>query len=131
MADSGFAQGCLPSTSRTMLGKYWEHFPHGADIGVRGIGASKEEAFEQAALALTAVIADLCAVAPQEAVEINCEAPDDELLPVDWLHAMTSEMATRRMFFSRASVQITDHRLRATVGGKEESWLITWRAKAF
>ena len=38
--------------------KRWEHFPHDADIGVRGIGASKEEAFEQAALALTAVLTD-------------------------------------------------------------------------
>lgn len=36
--------------------KHWEHFPHDADIGVRGVGTSKEEAFEQAALALTAVI---------------------------------------------------------------------------
>ena len=36
----------------------WEHFAHGADIGVRGIGATKADAFEQAALALTAVVTD-------------------------------------------------------------------------
>ena len=36
----------------------WEHFPHEADIGIRGIGSTREEAFEQAALALTAVTAD-------------------------------------------------------------------------
>ena len=35
---------------------HWEHFKHGADIGVRGWGASKAEAFEQAALAMMAVI---------------------------------------------------------------------------
>jgi tRNA nucleotidyltransferase (CCA-adding enzyme) len=34
----------------------WEHFEHGADIGVRGLGTSKAGAFEQAALALMAVI---------------------------------------------------------------------------
>ena len=34
----------------------WEHFIHQADMGIRGRGASKEEAFEQAAVALTAVI---------------------------------------------------------------------------
>ena len=34
----------------------WEHFPHDADIGVRGWGATPAEAFEQAALALTAVV---------------------------------------------------------------------------
>jgi tRNA nucleotidyltransferase (CCA-adding enzyme) len=102
-----------------MLGKYWEHFPHGADIGVRGIGASKEEAFEQAALALTAVIVDPRAVAPQEAVEINCEAPDDELLLVDWLNALVYEMATRRMLFHGSSVQINEHSLHATAWGEE------------
>ena len=39
------------------MSKRWEHFEHDADIGVRGIGASKADAFEQAALALTAVAA--------------------------------------------------------------------------
>jgi len=34
----------------------WEHFRHGADIGVRGIGVTQSEAFEQIALALTTVI---------------------------------------------------------------------------
>jgi len=36
-----------------MLGKYWEHYAHEADMGIRGVGATKEEAFEQAAIALT------------------------------------------------------------------------------
>jgi len=27
----------------------WEHYEHGADLGVRGFGATKAEAFEQAA----------------------------------------------------------------------------------
>lgn len=44
----------------------WEHFPHEADMGVRGIGASREAAFEQAALALTAVITDPTTVAAEE-----------------------------------------------------------------
>jgi tRNA nucleotidyltransferase (CCA-adding enzyme) len=33
-----------------MTSTRWEHFAHDADIGVRGIGASVEEAFEQAAV---------------------------------------------------------------------------------
>ena len=41
-----------------MTGKRWEHFPHEADMGVRGIGNSKEEAFEQVAIAMFAVITD-------------------------------------------------------------------------
>jgi tRNA-splicing ligase RtcB (3'-phosphate/5'-hydroxy nucleic acid ligase) len=34
----------------------WAHFPHEADVGVCGFGATPAEAFEQAALASTAVV---------------------------------------------------------------------------
>jgi SHS2 domain-containing protein len=56
----------------------WEHFPHDADVGVRGPGATAAEAFEQAAHALTAVITH-AEVEPQRSVEVRCEAPDIEL----------------------------------------------------
>jgi SHS2 domain-containing protein len=36
----------------------WRHFDHRADIGVEGIGRSPDEAFAQAALALTAIVCD-------------------------------------------------------------------------
>lgn len=97
----------------------WEHFSHEADIGVRGIGTSREEAFEQAALALTAVVTDPQTVRPKEAVEIACEAPDDELLLVDWLNALIYEMATRHMLWSRFTVRIEGRRLRATAWGEK------------
>jgi protein archease len=53
----------------------WEHFPHDADVGVRGPDATTAEAFEQAAHALTAVITH-AEVEPQRSVEVRCEAPD-------------------------------------------------------
>lgn len=96
----------------------WEHFPHGADIGVRGIGATPSEAFEQAALALTGVITDPAGVAAQTVVEIRCEAPDDELLFADWLNALIYEMSTRNMLFGRFAVGIEDHRLAAMAWGE-------------
>jgi tRNA nucleotidyltransferase (CCA-adding enzyme) len=96
----------------------WEHFPHQADIGVRGIGASKAEAFEQAARALTAVITDPQLVKPREKVEVACEAPDDELLLVDWLNALVYEMATRKLLFGRFEVRLHGHRLEARAWGE-------------
>ena len=96
----------------------WEHFAHAADMGVRGIGETKEEAFTQAALALTAVIADPAGVAPKVAVTIECQAPDDELLFADWLNAIIYEMATRKLLFSRFEVQLADGRLTATAWGE-------------
>ncbi len=97
---------------------HWEHFPHDADIGVRGIGSSKAEAFAQAATALTAVITDPAAVAAGTAVAISCTAPDDAVLLVDWLNALVYEMATRRMLFGRFDVAIDDDRLTATAWGE-------------
>ena len=48
--------------------EHWEHFEDGADIGVRGFGASKAGAFEQAALALMAVITEPGRVAASKTV---------------------------------------------------------------
>jgi tRNA nucleotidyltransferase (CCA-adding enzyme) len=96
----------------------WEHFPHQADVGVRGIGSTKEAAFEAAALALTAVITDPNSVVPAQPVSVFCNAPDDELLLIDWLNALVYEMATRKMLFSRFDVHFDDHTLRATAWGE-------------
>ena len=101
-----------------MTGKHWEHFPHEADMGVRGIGASREEAFEQAALAMTAVITDPVKVIATEPIALTCRAPDDELLLVDWLNALIYEMATRKWLFSRFEVHIKDHMLTARAWGE-------------
>ena len=96
----------------------WEHFDHGADIGVRGVGPTKQAAFEQIALALTGVMTDPTTVRPQVAVEIGCEAPTDELLVVDWLNALVYEMATRHMLFAAFNVTIDGSRLQATAWGE-------------
>lgn len=96
----------------------WEHFAHGSDIGIRGVGATRDEAFADAARALTAVVTDLDLVAATFAVPIRAEAPDDELLLVAWLDAVIYEMATRRMLFARFDVRIDDHRLAAIAWGE-------------
>jgi len=96
----------------------WEHFEHGADIGVRGCGATLAAAFAQAACALTAVVTDPDAVSARQAIEIQCAAPDDELLLVDWLNALIYEMATRQMLFSQFELRIVDHHLSAQVRGE-------------
>ena len=97
---------------------HWEHFPHQADMGVRGIGPTLAAAFEQAALAMTAVVTDPSGVAASEAVDIRCEAPDDELLLVDWLNALILEMAARHMLFGRFEVSLHGHGLHATAWGE-------------
>ena len=95
----------------------WEHFPHDADVGVRGWGSTAAEAFEQAAHALTAVITHV-EVKPQVSVEVRCEAPDLELLFVEWLNAVIYEMAVRKMLFGRFAVRIDGTRLEGTLWGE-------------
>jgi SHS2 domain-containing protein len=96
----------------------WEHFAHGADIGIRGRGATRDEAFADTARALTAIVTDPEAVVPRLRVPIRCDAPDDELLLVAWLDAVIYEMATRHMVFGRFDVHVDDHRLVATAWGE-------------
>jgi SHS2 domain-containing protein len=97
---------------------HWEHFPHIADTGVRGVGKSKQAAFEQAACALTAAIAEIDRIAPKAKVHINCRAPNDEALLVEWLNAVVFEMATRGMLFCRFNVQIEGGKLEADAFGE-------------
>jgi len=95
----------------------WEHFPHDADVGVRGWGATTTEAFEQAAKALTAVVTH-ADVMPKVRVDVRCEAPDMELLFPEWLNAVIYEMAVRKMLFGRFAVKIDDGRLEGTLWGE-------------
>jgi tRNA nucleotidyltransferase (CCA-adding enzyme) len=99
-------------------GSRWEHFSHEADLGVRGYGPSLAEAFEQTALALAAAVVDPQTVRETRTAEIRCDAPDHELLLVDWLNALIYEMATHHLCFARFSVEIDGSRLRASAIGE-------------
>ncbi len=89
-----------------------------ADVGVRGNGCTLNEAFEQAALAMTAVITNPASVAERQAIGLSVSAADDEMLLVEWLDALVYEMATRKMIFGRFRVDIEERVLRATAWGE-------------
>jgi SHS2 domain-containing protein len=96
----------------------WEHFGHDADIGIRGIAPTLEQAFEQAAVAMTAVITDLDRVSATTTVSIDCEAPDNELLLVSWINELIYEMSAHGFLFKRYDVAIADGKLSATAYGE-------------
>lgn len=97
---------------------HWAHFDHGADIGIRGVGPTKDAAFAQAARALTAVITDLDTVRASEPVELHCEAPDDVLLLVDFLNELVYQMAAQGMLFARFELDIENGRLNGRAWGE-------------
>lgn len=101
-----------------MRNQHWQHFPHDADVGIRGFGDTLSQAFEQAALAMIGAITEPDSVADREAVEIDCEATDHDTLLVDWLNAIVYEIATRRMLFGRFDVDIDGDKLHGTAWGE-------------
>lgn len=96
----------------------WQHFAHGADIGVRGRGATQAEAFAAAAVGLTAVVVDPWQVRPLESVRVECAMTDRGLLLYEWLNSLVFLMATRRMLFSRFDVRIVGDKLEADAWGE-------------
>ena len=101
----------------------WEHFEHGADIGVRGIAPTKAQAFEQCARSLIAAIADLASIRGEQCVKITCSASDEELLLVEWLNELIYEMSVRHLVFGRFEIEISNHDLSAKVWGEPVEYL--------
>ena len=97
---------------------HWEHFPHGADIGIRGVGPTIEGAFQQVALALTAVVVEPTRVNGRETVDVSLDSATVDELLYDWIDAIIFEMATRKMVFSAFEVHIDGTRLTARLSGE-------------
>jgi len=67
------------------------YFDHDADMGVVGRGPTLEAAFEAAARATFALMADPAAVRPRESVRFEFEEADPELALVTWLNRLLGE----------------------------------------
>jgi len=96
----------------------WSHFTHDADIGLRGKGRTKAQAYEEIAMALTAAVTDVSQVRPRKGIRVHCTAPSDEVLLVDWLNALIYEMAVRKMLFCDFDVTLHDGELSAKITGE-------------
>ena len=106
-------------TEKSLDRNYWEHFHHEADIGIRGVGSNVESVFEQAAMALTAIITDPESITPVLEKYLECSEVDLELLFVDWLNKLIYIMVTDNMLFSGFKVNIDKGRLQAHLYGEE------------
>ncbi|MCX7843804.1 MAG: archease [Candidatus Bipolaricaulota bacterium] len=84
----------------------YELFPHPSDMGVRGIGATVEEAFAEAARAMFSLMADLERVEAKEAVPFAVAAESLEDLFVRFLAELLFLRDTQGMLFSRFQLRI-------------------------
>jgi SHS2 domain-containing protein len=96
----------------------YETFEHEADIGIRGFGATADEAFAHAAMALYAVMVNLSRVNQRICREVVVEAPDREMLLVEWLNGLLALSDIERLVFSRFQVAIEGSRLRGVAWGE-------------
>jgi SHS2 domain-containing protein len=98
------------------------YFEHDADMGIVGRGESIEEAFEHAANAAFAMMADPAQIRPQTSVAIEFEEADAELALVTWLNLLFGHARSRALIFGRFHL----HRDGARWNGSAEGE--PWRA---
>ena len=117
-SDLTIAQVVEHITSLAQAYPHWEHFPHQSDIGIRGIGSTPAEAFAQAALALTAVIADPASISPGNPILISIPLQEIEGLFFEFLNRVIYEMDTRHMLFSKFNLSTSGGSLHAALYGE-------------
>jgi SHS2 domain-containing protein len=83
----------------------YELIDHTADVMLRACGATREEVFEQAALATVSLLYDAATVRPGERFAVEVGAPDTELLLAAWLNELLFLIEARRLVFARFEVQ--------------------------
>ncbi len=84
----------------------FELLDHEADVGVRGIGRTLEEAFTEGARGMFALMVELDRVELLAQVEIGCQADSVETLFVAWLGELLLQRDITGMAFSKFQVQI-------------------------
>ena len=97
------------------------YFDHGADVGIIGRGPTLETAFESAAAAMFAIMADPCALQTVTAVHVAFEEPDPELALVTWLDALLAEARSAGLILGRFELR------RSGSHWSGEAWGERWR----
>ncbi|MFA6320808.1 MAG: archease [Candidatus Omnitrophota bacterium] len=102
--------------------KRYEQFEHTADIGIRVFGKDLKELFENAALGMFDLIADLDGIkAPiEESVEVDGDT-SEELL-VAWLDELLYRFYTKEIIFSKFQIDsLSGNSMKAKVFGRPVS----------
>lgn len=86
-------------------GKF-EFLEHTADVYIRTHGATMQEAYENAALAMFETMTDTSKVAQTTEETLEVEAEDQYAMLYNWLEALLVNFETKNMLYSR--FQITD-----------------------
>lgn len=96
----------------------FELFEHMADVGVRGVGKSREEAFGECAKAMFSVMVDLEKVKADGKDSLEVEASNPEELLVAFLNHLLYLRDVRGKAYNRFSLYITNYEGRWLLKGE-------------
>ena len=99
--------------------KNYEIVEHTADVGVKAYGKTVSEAFAHAAEGMFDIITDESSIDPVGEYEILLDAPDLELLLVDWLSELLYLNGAFGLVFGKFEVTISKNHLSAHVYGEK------------
>ena len=97
----------------------YEFFDHPADIGIRGIGKTLEEAFVEAGKALFTLMCDINKIEKKKKVKLFCEAFDLESLFVEYLNTLLYLKDTENVVFCDFILNIRGNKLEGVGLGED------------
>jgi SHS2 domain-containing protein len=106
-----------------------EHFEHKADIGVRGVGNTLEQAFEEAGVALTEILTDTSRINPKKAHKMELQSTDYAALLVDFLNELLYLKDKKKMLYSKFRINLGKTNVVGETGAVKE--MVTLKATVF
>jgi SHS2 domain-containing protein len=98
----------------------YRSIPHTADAGFKLWGASLADIFVQGAYALTSLMTDRRHLQNWQSLDVEVEAPDQEILLVDWLNFLLYLYDTKSFFVKDIDIiEISGQQLKARLAGEE------------
>jgi SHS2 domain-containing protein len=82
----------------------YEYLDHQADLGIRGIGNTPEQALSAGAQAMLAAMANVDQIDPIDRFFQSCAAPDIPSLFVEWLNELLYQREINNVLFASATV---------------------------
>jgi SHS2 domain-containing protein len=99
--------------------KPFEIINHTADISIKAYGKNLKQLFENAALGMFNILADLEGITTSTELEIKIEAPDKEELLIEWLDELLYNFYTKNIIFCNFDInELIDNNLTAKVKGR-------------
>lgn len=86
----------------------FETFEHKSDIGIRGIGKTKEKSFEESAKCLFNIQVDIKRIKPIKKIVVKSEAENQEELFVEFLNKLITMSTIKEMIFCKFHVKIKE-----------------------